>query len=72
MKKQEIKKINEVIFNLFSHNKYIIFINAMAEKPFHHLNDGKFRKFRNYQGAPERDPKYKMVLQKNLMRKEKK
>ena len=26
-------------------------INAMAEKPYHHVENGKFKKFRNYQGA---------------------
>ena len=34
----------------------ILSINVMAEKPFHHLNDGTFR---NPEGSPKRDPNIK-------------
>ena len=38
------------IFNL------LVSINAMAEKPYHHLSDGTFR---NPEGSPKRDPNVK-------------
>ena len=35
-------------------------VSAMAEKPYHHVyENGKFKKFRNYQGAPERNKNFK-------------
>jgi len=38
---------------------------AMAEKPYHHVyENGKFKKFRNYQGAPVRDKNFKWSYKK--------
>ena len=56
MKKQEIIKINENIFNLSFNIKYIVSTNVMAEKPYHHLSDGTFR---NPEGSPKRNPNIK-------------
>ena len=40
-------------------------ISAMAEKPYHHVyENGKFKKFRNYQGAPERNKNFKWSYKK--------
>ena len=43
----------------------LLSIKVMAEKPYHHIHEnGKFVKFRNYEGAPVRDKKFQMVIQK--------
>ena len=40
-------------------------ISAMAEKPYHHVyENGKFKKFRNYLGAPERNKNFKWSYKK--------
>ncbi len=40
-------------------------ISAMAEKPYHHVyENGKFKKFRNYFGAPERNKNFKWSFKK--------
>ena len=56
MMKQEIKKINEIIFYIFFILNILISINVMAEKPYHHLPDGTFR---NPEGSPKRNPNIK-------------
>ena len=38
----------------------LLSIKVMAEKPYHHVyENGKFKKFRNYEGAPERNKNFK-------------
>ena len=56
MKKTEIKENNEIIYNMYFSTKSVFSNNLMAEKPYHHLEDGTFR---NPEGSPERDPNIK-------------
>ena len=42
-----------------------ISLNAMEKKPYHHVyKDGKFIKFRNFEGAPQRDKNIKWSYRK--------
>ena len=43
----------------------LLSIKVMAEKPYHHIHEnGKFVKFRNYEGAPVRDKNFKWSYKK--------
>ena len=55
-------RIPLILCTLFSLS---ISLNAMEKKPYHHVyKDGKFVKFRNFEGAPQRDKNIKWSYKK--------